>query len=155
MAEVFIRKGDGMFPVDDDGRDMVRACAEGKPVMGEFKAARNPRHHRMFFALLKILVQNTDEALFSGDTELARKALLTDCRECDLWVHPKTGEVRVEVRSMRFEKMDQARFARLFNRALYVICHDYLGGADMDVVRQQVFDIVDGPQGAIANRRAA
>jgi hypothetical protein len=152
---VFIRRGDGMFPVDDDGRDMVRACAEGRQVMGEFRGARNPRHHRMFFALLKMLVENTEPSLFAGDTELARKAILTDCRECDLWVHPKTGEVRVEVRSMAFEKMDQARFTRLFNRALYVICSDYLGGADMEDVREQIYEIVDGPERASIGRRVA
>lgn len=150
---VFVRQDRGFFPVDQDGEEMVAAVADGKQVMGSFRAARNPRHHRMFFALLRVLVDNTD--LFAGDTELARRAILTDCRECDLWVHPKTGEVRVEVRSMAFEKMDQRRFARLFDRALYVICTDYLAGAEAEDIRQKVFEIVDGPERSALGRRAA
>lgn len=148
---VFVRKGEAFVPADAEGAAMLSAVAEGKQVMGTFKAARNPKHHRLFFALLKLLVENTD--LFGGDPELARKTILTDCRECDLWVHPRTGEVRVEVRSIAYEKMDQVRFSRLFERALYVICNQYLAGADADEVRQQVYEMVDGP--AAIGRRAA
>lgn len=147
----FIRRGKGMFPLDKEGETMILALPECKPVMGTFKGARNVRHHRMFFALMKVLAENTD--LFGGDVELARKTILTDCRECDLWVHPLTGEVRVEVRSMSFEKMDQAHFSRLFDRALYVICNNYLAGADAEEVRAQVYEIVDGP--AAIGRRVA
>lgn len=150
---VFARRGHGFVPVDQDGEDMLAAVKDGKQVMGTFKAARNPRHHRMFFALLRVLVDNAD--LFAGDTELARRTILTDCRECDVWFHPKTGEVRVEVRSIAYERMDQVRFSRLFERALYVICNDYLAGADADGIRQQVFDIVDGPERSSLGRRAA
>lgn len=150
---VFARHGKSFVPVDAEGEAMVNAVADGKQVMGTFKAARNVRHHRMFFALLRVLVDNTD--LFAGDTELARKAILTDCRECDVWVHPKTGEVRVEVRSIQFEKMDQVRFSRLFDRALYVICTDYLAGSDAEDIRQKVYEVVDGPAASSLGRRAA
>jgi hypothetical protein len=149
----FIKRGKGLFPMDRDGEDMVRAIVEGRPVMGAFKGARNVRHHRMFFALMKLLADNTD--LFGGDAELARKTVLTDCRECDVWVHPKTGEVRVEVRSISFEKMDQVRFARLFDRALWVICNDYLAGTSAEDLRQQVYEIVDGPAASSLGRRVA
>lgn len=150
---VFARQGRGFVPVDEEGEAMLAAVKDGKQVMGAFKAARNTRHHRMFFALLRVLVDNTD--LFAGDTELARRAILTDCRECDVWVHPKTGEVRVEVRSIAYERMDQVRFSRLFERALYVICNGYLAGADADDIRQKIYEIVDGPAASSLGRRAA
>lgn len=150
---VFARHGNSFVPVDAEGEEMLAAVKDGKQVMATFKAARNPRHHRLFFALLRVLVDNTD--LFAGDTELARKAILTDCRECDVWVHPKTGEVRVEVRSIQYEKMDQVRFSRLFDRALYVICNDYLAGANAEDIRQKVFELVDGPERSALGRRAA
>lgn len=144
----FIRKGDGMFPLDDDGLAMVRAVQPGKAVMGEFKGARNPRQHRLFFALMKVLVDNTPAEWFMGDTEIARRAILTDTREFTLWVHPITGEVRQELNSMKYESMTQEHFNRFFNRALYVICNDYLKGADMDAVRQEVYAMVDGDERA-------
>jgi hypothetical protein len=144
----FIRKGDGMYPLDDDGLEMVRAVQQGKAVMGEFKGARNPRQHRLFFALLKILVDNTPTEWFMGDTEQARRAILTDTREFTLWVHPITGEVRQELNSMKYGSMTQEHFNRFFNRALYIICNDYLKGADMETVRQEVYAAVDGERSA-------
>lgn len=149
----FVRKGKAFWPLDADGEAMLGAVPEGKAVMGTFKAARNPRHHRLFFALLGLLVDNTD--LFCGDVELARKTILTDCRECDLWVHPLTREVRVSVRSIAYEKMDQVKFNRLFDRALYVICNHYLAGTDAEALRYQVYEMVDGPAATALGRRVA
>ena len=65
------------------------------------------------------------------------------------------GSCAMELRSIAFHSMDQQRFARLFERALFVICSDYLAGSDAEEIRQQVFAVVDGPAATALGRRAA
>lgn len=146
----FIRRGNAFYPVDDDGAAIVAACPEGKEVMGDLHPVRNVRHHRMFFGLLKLLVENTD---MFGSIDDALMATKIACREVDTYIEASTGQVFYIPRSIKFESMDQARFRRLFERALHVITTRWLIGTDAEDLRQQVYDIVDGP--AAIGRRAA
>ncbi len=145
---VFVRIGDGFYPVDDEGRAIVASVADGKQVMGEFKPSRNPRFHRMFFALLKLLVDNTEKF---ETVDQALLAIKIACHEVDTQIDVATGNLCYIPRSISFESMDEARFRRLFDRALYVITERWLIGTKADDLRNEVFAIVDGPQ-AIGTR---
>lgn len=142
MKAVMTKRGGVLIPADAEGRSIIDALREGKDVMVEVKPARNPRHHRMFFALLNLLVENT-EAFDS--VEGALTAVKIACGEVDPIIDQTTGKTFWTLRSIAFEKMDQARFNRLFERALHIICDRWLVGTDTDQLRSRVFEIVDGP----------
>lgn len=150
--EAFIRRGMAMYPIGEEAEELVRSIKEGAECMGEFKPARRPKQHRTFFALLKLLVDNC-EAFDSIQGALT--AIKIALGEVDPIIDAKTGKTFWTVRSISYESMDQARFSRLFDRALFVITERWLIGTDMEDLRQAVFDIVDDPRVASLGRRVA
>jgi hypothetical protein len=148
MKAVWVRKGGGFYPVDDEGRDILNSVPEGKEIMGEFAPRRNVGQHRLFFALIKILVDND---VFEN-TESALLALKIATGEWDTFINGD-GKVFYVPRSLAFESMDGARFKRFFDRALHVILTKYMHGSDEAMLRQQVLDLVDRPESKSLGQR--
>lgn len=136
----FIRRGFAMFPVDEDGEAIIRAIKDGAECMGEFRPARRPKQHRTYFALLKLLVDNTDAF---PNVEAALRAVKLALGEVDEFTVDNTGQVVWVLRSIAFESCDQARFSKLFDDTLELIVNRWLIGTDAEELRQRVFDIVD------------
>ncbi len=152
MSKIVMRKhGAGLLPVDDDGAEALKRLQQGREVMVEVKASRRPAQHRLFFALLHLLVENTDQF---PTVELALQAVKLGLGEADPIVNAATGEVVYVLRSISFESMDQTRFGRLFDDAVKLIAERWLG-TDHEELRQNVYALVDGPAAASLGRRVA
>lgn len=129
-----------LAPLDDDGREQLAALKPDKPVMVHIHAARNPGHHRMLFAVFKLL---QDAGCWDGDMD----SLLD-------WMKYATGYVRTSVdhngklhhipKSIAFESMPQDVFKRWFDRVLYIVCQRLLETEDWQAVRDAVLDVVHG-----------
>lgn len=137
----FIKRNGVLVPMDEDGRDLVAAMKDGRQVMVNVHPARSPRHHRLLFALLKLLV---DGGAWQGDrddlldylkiaTHLVRTIVGAD------------GTVYHVPKSIAWESMDQAAFARWFDRAIYVVCARLVPGQDWQALRDEIIESVDGP----------
>lgn len=148
---VLARRGGALVPVDDDDREIISRLREGEPLRAEIKARRNVRQHRLYWALVRLLQQNTD---LWGSEEAASDSLKLAAGHVEQVMNPLTGEIQLKPRSIAFEKMEQAHFDRFFNRVLYIVSERILGVANEDL-RQQVFDLVDGPERSSLGRRAA
>jgi hypothetical protein len=141
-AFIVVQTGAGrvLAPVDDDGREIVGALALTKPVMVHVHAARNPGHHRMLFAVFKVL---TDAGVWDADMD----ALLE-------WMKYATHLVRNSIdhndkihtipKSIAFESMPQDQFRRWFDRVIYVICQRLLKTDDWQALRDSILEIVEG-----------
>lgn len=136
-------------PSGDEARETLEAIKNGAEVMVEVKAARNPRQHRLFFALLKLLVDNSDR--FDSVPHALIEVKLA-CHEYDLYVS-LDGKTYYVPRSIAFHSMPQDKFKRLFDRTVFVICSKWLVGTDQDDLRREVYALIDGPQ-AIGERAA-
>lgn len=131
-----------LVPVDDDGREQIGALRPDKPVIVHVHAARNPGHHRMLFAVFKLLQE-------SGVWEADMDGLLE-------WMKYATNKVRTSIdhngnahivpKSIAFESMPQDEFKRWFDRVIYVICErllpDFDGG--WEALRDAIVEIVNG-----------
>jgi Protein of unknown function (DUF1367) len=148
----FIKKNGSLFPVDDDGRALLDSLSSTKEVVADVKQARNPRFHRLFFGVLKLLVDNSEQF---DNVEQALTAVKIAIGEVDPVVDSKTGKTFWTLRSISFESCDNVRFTRLFERALHTICDRWLVGTDREELRQQVYALVDGDARASLGRRAA
>jgi hypothetical protein len=137
---VFVRRGNGFYPVDDEGHNIVHSVPEGKECMGEFAPRRNVGQHRLFFALLNLLVEND---VFEN-IEAALLAIKIATGEWDAFIN-SDGRAFYVPRSLAFESMDGAKFKRFFDRALHIIMTKYLDGSDEGILRQQVLDMTDNP----------
>lgn len=134
----FEERDGGFFPLDDDGREMVRA-ARGKRLMLSAHVPRNLMHHRLLFHLLRRVCEG---GAWSGDEE----SLL-------IWLKLRTHQVRAIVGpdkthfvpdSISFESMDQLAFSKWFERAVHIICTELLGRDDWQWLRDEVAAAVDG-----------
>jgi len=136
----FIKQNGALAPCDDDGRELLAALKDDKEVMVEFHAPRNIRHHRKLMLLLQRIV---DGGAWDGDTDSLLKWLKFATGLVDVVVSPK-GRAFSYPQSIKFESMPQDKFARWYDRAIYVISTELLGGEECQALRAEIDRIIDG-----------
>lgn len=129
-----------LAPTDEEGREILEAWPKGKEVIVSVHVARNPKHHRLLFALIRKLIEG---GAFDGDENslliyLKYATGLTDP------VADHNGDIHWVPRSIAFESMDQAHFNRFFDRACYVVAQNLLGGEDWIALRDEIVNTVEG-----------
>jgi hypothetical protein len=148
VKAVFVRRGDAFYPIDEDGRTILNSVKDGRECMGEFRPARNPKHWRLYQAILKLLVDNEIYANHSA-AELELKIVTGE------WdtVVTENGRVFHVPRSTSYEKMDQATFKRYFDRMIYWLLTKHLIGANEVALRDQIMEMIDRPENRALGRR--
>jgi hypothetical protein len=141
MKAVFRRSRAMLVPVDDEGIALLERLRRGQDVMVDVRTARNILHHRLFFAILNKLVENTD---FFVGIEDALRAVKIGCQLVDT-VIDDTGKVYYILRSIAFESMDQTEFSTLFDAAIKLVCNRWLVGTKEEDLRDEVFKMCDAP----------
>ena len=139
---VFAKVGNALVPMDEDGREILAALKPERQVMVQVHAPRNPRHHRLYFALLKKVI---DGGAWKGDIDTLDESIRLECRHVRLQVNAFTGEVTEVAAPLNWESLSQEKFARYFDRAVWIICHHLLKGQDYESLRDEVIEAVDGP----------
>jgi hypothetical protein len=159
MSEVILRfraarAGElGLFPVDDEGADLWQRLKVNRDVGAEVKQRRNPRHHRLFFGMLKFVKEHC-ETFERASLDQIKDALKLATGLVDTFVDQRTGETYYVLKSISFAAMDQATFSQWFEAATDVIAERWMpAGTTPDDVRKELFRLVDGPQ-AIGERVA-
>jgi len=150
----FVRRGRTLVPRDSAADDLLDTIGDGKEVILIVRKARSPGHHRWFFKLLRTVVQNSDD--FNDEEEL-----LDAVKHATGHVERRMmldGSAYIAPRSINFAGMDELKFRRFVDRALFVLSRA-LGFDPVELMRE-----VDAEQKAIgvkpddlaeAGRRAA
>lgn len=121
----------GFEPVSKAAQEWHAKTKLGATVQLVGRRPRSPGHHRKFFALLSLLVDNTDQFASVEDALIAVKAVLGRGR----WqkVHPKaTREVFIP-ESIDFASMSQDEFQPFYDAALAAIIRWWLPVAANDL----------------------
>lgn len=145
---VFVRTyipsvGSVLVPIDPDGKQMVDGLQLGQEVMVTFWTTRNPVHHRLFFHLLNIVVEN---GAWDGSLDDLRRQILYRTGHVTTTIL-RDGGILVEIDSMKFTAMSQSKFKRFFDRAVYYISTKILGSPEWETVRDEVHAAADGALG--------
>lgn len=122
----------GLQPLDDQASEELQRVPLGRPVYVEIKAARNPRQHRLLFALLKAVTDNTD--LFPS-IDAALVAIKIGTGYVDTMVTAEGQTVYVP-RSISFANMPQTTFSEWFDRAINLVSERWLPMAPDDLRRE-------------------
>lgn len=139
MPELFFRKTlGGLKPVDEDGEDFLRSLPEGKIVKVKTWVTRNEKHHRLFFGLLKIVVENSD-IWQTTDQLLDALKIATGHVEP---VIMGSGKVHYKLKSISFSSMDQQEFRAFYTRCVRIICDRWLPGVKDEDLRSEVEKMV-------------
>ena len=129
----------GLFPTCQRGFDLLASLdVAERDVMVALNTARNPRHHRLFFALVNIVKENAPVEITTEAIVLSIKHGVGHVIE---WTDPH-GEVHRDALSISFESMSQKDFNEFFNKAIRYVCEVMLKDTSFDDVRQQIYDAV-------------
>ena len=123
MKATFRRVGNALHPVGRHAHEVLGKLPDDKDVMVEVWRPRNPQHHRKFWALLKLVVDNTEQ--------FRTPEALLDALKLELqYIEPVmrlSGSFEYRPKSIAFESMAQDAFAEFYDRALDVICEHWPG----------------------------
>jgi hypothetical protein len=139
------RHGDAFWPVDDLGQAILRRTPEGECVKVDVKRERNLQHHRLFFAMLNLVADNSR---YYHTTDQVLTALKIALGHVETFIHPTTGKTYLIPKSIAFEKMDQDEFREFFERCVDVIVQRFLPGVTDRDVRRELMDMCSVQQGA-------
>lgn len=141
MTKIVLRKNFNSFvpdPTDPAAADFMKSLRHGEFITVEAKRPRNIQHHRLFFALVKIVFENQER--YETEEHLLA-ALKVGLGHCDT-VILKSGATAFLPRSISFAKMDQPAFNAFFDKAVDLVVKHFLPGVDSDALRQEVLDMV-------------
>lgn len=126
----------GLQPLDEQATEELRRVPIGRPVYVEVKAARNPRQHRLLFALLKAVTDNT-EMFPSVDAALIAMKIGTGLVDMSV----VDGKTVIVPKSISFANMPQNEFAPWFERAIDLAANRWLKVVP-ETLRREIMEVV-------------
>lgn len=139
MASVLLERSlTGLSPADELAKEALRGYKRGELIRVKMTRVRNPRHHRLFFALIGLVYENQDRYQSLEHMLTALKVALGHCET----VICKDGKVAYLPKSISFAKMDQTEFDAFFNNTVDLVCKHFLPGVQSDDLRREVMDMV-------------
>ena len=145
MTEIILRKrGASLVAVDDQGRELLAKLKDNRDVGCTIVAHRNPRHHRLYWAIIKFLSEHAD--MFANtDTEVISVALKLATGLVRVFVDQDTGKTVMVPKSISWGAMDQTRFNEFFDKACAVIANRWMPrGTTPQSVHDELIRLVDG-----------
>lgn len=111
----------GWAPADEEAQELFLAFKAGDVCRFKPRKMRNEGHHRKFFALIKICVQNTD----GWTKDSLREYVAIKTGHCIIYTFPAMPDyVFRKAKSISWAKMDQTEFEAFYNRAIDVMLRD-------------------------------
>lgn len=136
-----VKNGGKLVPIDQYSADeLMLAAKEGQGVMVTIRTPRNIRQHRLAWTLAALVA----DAEGLPDKEDAMDLIKRKARFVHSYVVRRTGEVIIRPKSIAFSSCSQQDFSRLFNRMIWVACHEIIPGLPEGDLRREIEDIVDG-----------
>lgn len=135
--------------LDAEALGALKADATYRVEIVQPKGTRSIRQHRLLFGLLKLIRDNTDV-----QPQLTTKTILNVLKLRTGHVNVvslPSGEIVMTPASIAFEAMPQEEFNPWFEKALGVMCRDFLPGLSVETARREIEAIAEGR----STRRAA
>ncbi len=127
----------------DSDAEAVKHIPIGESVKAKFTKSRNVRHHRKFFAMLQMVVDNMPETMPNQYQDID---LLLDEIKFQLGYfemhHTLGGKDYYKVKSISFGKMDQVKFDEFYNRAVDVILKWFLKDISKEQFDKEVIEFL-------------
>lgn len=162
MTDIYIYKKLGVFhgaaPVD---LEKIARLEEGAVYRAKISMPRNVRFHKMYFALLKLVLSNLPEQLppvcitipsidsTTGAVAFEQKVERIEIKTISQLLYQlkilighyeervtMAGMVTIEVKSISFSEMGEVEFQEFVNRSIDVIIKHFLTGSN----RQEIID---------------
>ena len=127
---LYQRTFDGFRPANEEGQEFFARCKFGEIVELKPTKVRNGRYHRLFFAMLKLISENSEPHI-NPKAALHFAKLVTGTGEV---VTDSRGETHFIPGSISFAKMDQAGFEAFVAQAIPPLVGRFMRGTAPDAV---------------------
>lgn len=145
------KRGKSLVAEDRHALDVLDAIKDGQNVKVSITVPRNLRHHRLFFALLRtVLDAQTEPRLFNSEKELL-ETLKVACGHVEPYYksvaarNQDTGKMEWTLvkewrgASIDFSAMDQQAFRVFFDRAVSVVLERILPNCPREGLEDQIY----------------
>lgn len=123
---------------DAVGSEDISKIPLGEEVFVKITRPRNPRHHRLAFALLNVVFDAQDRyATLDGMLD-AIKVAVGHCDERTTL----DGKLFIVPRSISFSAMDQTAFKQFYDKMLKVVLENILPHTHKEDLEQQIYNIL-------------
>ena len=133
-AIIMRRKGAKLEPVTEVDRELLLDIPEGADLTVRVSRSRSPKQHRLFWALLQLIVDNHDY--------YKRPEQLLEWLKVRLGYVDETvwhdGQVWFKTKSISFAAMGQDQFRQFFTMAIDLIIAEVVTGMDRDALLTEV-----------------
>ena len=143
--EFYLTKTDTMTfkAAYDSDLEAVKSIPVGETIKAKYIKSRNVRHHKKFFAMLKMVTENMPESM---PEQYQNIDLLLDEIKFQLghfeMHHTLGGKDYYKVKSISFGKMDQVAFDGFYNRAVDVILKWFLKDISKEQFDKEVMEFL-------------
>ena len=138
-SRAFVKRQGKLVPADVMSEELLAGIGEGREVLVSIRRARNVKHHRMLFALLRKVRDNSEQ----WDSD---QALLDDLKLAtglfETRVNLVTKKAYAVPGSISFASMSQDAFRAWFDQVLVVLATNVLG-CTTDELRAEIEAIVE------------
>lgn len=129
-----VKRSDGAFICAyNSDHELSKRVKSGDSVVAKLTVPRNVGFHRKFFALIRYTFNNMSEEM-SGKFPSEEALRLELTLQAGYWSQHVTmgGKEIVYPQSIRFDKMSQIEFEKLYSTILDVVLKWFISGVDQD-----------------------
>lgn len=129
-----VKTDSGSFiPAFNSDNELAKKVKSGDSVVAKLSVHRSVGYHRRFFALVRYTFYHMDESMlakFPSEEALRIELIL----QAGYWSKHVTigGKEIIYPQSIRFDKMDQVEFEKLYSTILDVVLKWFVHGVDQD-----------------------
>ena len=121
---------DGFRPFNTEAQDFVSRCKLGDVVELKGVKVRNGKYHRLFFAILRLISENSQPHI----NEVAALHFAKIAAGCGEVVEDSKGRAHFVPGSISFSKMDEAAFREFVQTAIPPVVGRFMSGSAPDDV---------------------
>lgn len=143
---VYLRRvGGALYPSDGLSDSDLSDIPARKRVKAVITEPRRQNPHRLYWAVLKIVSDNTDHPVLSNRDRLHDLTKIK-CGIVHIVKSSKTGEVYQLPGSIAFDKMDNADFRAFLDKALRFLCDEVIPGLGVADLEAQARELIGDKQ---------
>jgi hypothetical protein len=122
---MMVRRMNGLVPATVQDQELIEKYQQGEGVRVEISGVRNMAHHRKLFALLNIVLQNTDK-YSTMDHLLTEVKILAGHYDEHISAN---GELRYIPKSIAVASMAKADFEVFYSRVMDIVLQHFMVGS--------------------------
>jgi hypothetical protein len=135
---VWIKTIGGLKPADALAEETYSQLPLGTEVYAEVSRPRSLGHHKKFFALLKLILENQDHYKTVDEVLIALKVATGHCYPAET----RTGIKVMVPKSIAFSKMDQLAFQKFWDNVVEVVIVKFLPGVNRHELEAEIMTMV-------------